>query len=237
MSRLMMRRRGAPAAGGFSPLSIAWDTLFWADMITGLADGAPVATWSDSSGNAHHATQATTAKRPIYRAALAGFNNKAVVEFDGVDDWLATTAFTSVAGGEVALIAQRTGASTDQRSFFNGISPGNRWNFASRSGVAPTGRAIFQGGTGVGGGTEDNAKHYFRSDFGATDALYVDGTLIASGDTGSESLTGIRLGADVAGTGQFFPGYFALLGFKASPLTPTEQANMLAWSRSYYGTP
>ena len=35
-----------------------------ADAITGLADGDPVASWADSSGNSHTATQATSGSRP-----------------------------------------------------------------------------------------------------------------------------------------------------------------------------
>lgn len=222
-------------AAPFSPLDIDWDTLFWADDITGLVDSDPVATWSDSSGNAHDATQATAAKRPIYRAALAGFNGRAVVEFDGVDDWLATAAFTAVASGEVAVIVQRTGASTDQQSYFSGIGATNRWNIGSRLG-GTSNRFIFQGAAKA-AGSEDGAKHYLRGDFDATDRLHFDGTQVFSGDAGSETLTGVRLGAHQDGAAQFFSGHLALLGFKASPLTPTEQENMLAWSRSYYGTP
>jgi hypothetical protein len=45
-----------------------------------LADGAKVATWADSSGNARDATQGTDALRPLYRASVAGFNNKPAVE-------------------------------------------------------------------------------------------------------------------------------------------------------------
>lgn len=231
---LGLRRR--TVGGEFSPLDIDWHTLFWADEITGLGDGDPVATWADSSGNGHDATQSTAAKRPVFRPAFAGFNGHAVVEFDGVDDWLATSPFaTPPAGGEVALIVQRTGSSTDQRHYFDGTAPAH-WAIGSRQGGGSN-RFIYQGTPGVNGGTEDNAKHYLRVNFGAVDTLHVDGTQVVSANVGTQTLPGIRLGANGDATTAFFPGPFALLGFKASALTPTEQANMLAWSRSYYGTP
>ncbi len=58
-----------------------------ADGLTGLADGAAVATWTDESGMTNHATQATAANRPTYRAGVQ--NGLPVVRFDGTDDRLA----------------------------------------------------------------------------------------------------------------------------------------------------
>lgn len=57
-----------------------------ADAITGLNDGDPVTTWSDSSGQANNATQATAAKKPTYKTGI--LSGKPVVRFDGVDDEL-----------------------------------------------------------------------------------------------------------------------------------------------------
>lgn len=57
-----------------------------ADRITGLADGDPVTTWSDLSGQGNHATQSTTAAKPLYKVGIAG--GRPVVRFDGVDDYL-----------------------------------------------------------------------------------------------------------------------------------------------------
>ncbi len=58
-----------------------------ADGITGLADGAPVATWTDESGQVHDATQGTPANQPIYKTGVQ--NGLPVVRFDGTDDRLA----------------------------------------------------------------------------------------------------------------------------------------------------
>lgn len=57
-----------------------------ADRISGLADGDPVSSWSDLSGQGNHATQSTTAAKPLYKTNIA--NGRPVVRFDGVDDFL-----------------------------------------------------------------------------------------------------------------------------------------------------
>lgn len=62
---------------------VAW---YKADALTGLTDGAPVSSWTDSSGTGRHITQATGAAQPTYIAN--GVNYLPVVRFDGVDDYL-----------------------------------------------------------------------------------------------------------------------------------------------------
>ena len=57
-----------------------------ANLITGLADGDAVTTWTDLSGNGNSPTQGTAARRPTYRTAI--HNGLPVVRFDGTDDSL-----------------------------------------------------------------------------------------------------------------------------------------------------
>lgn len=67
---------------------------FWAranDLA--LVDGDPVSSFTDRSGNGRHATQATAAKKPTFKTGIAGFNGNPCLQFDGVDDVLATPAF------------------------------------------------------------------------------------------------------------------------------------------------
>ena len=61
--------------------------------------GSAVARWEDKSGNARHATQATSGARPVRRAS--GLNGLGALEFDGADDWLSTSA--SVFSGLTSL--------------------------------------------------------------------------------------------------------------------------------------
>lgn len=75
----------------FSPTDYSGLVLWLkADAGLSLADGAPVVTWSDQSGRANHATQATSGNRPIFRTT--GIGSLPAVDFDGADDCLATAA-------------------------------------------------------------------------------------------------------------------------------------------------
>ena len=74
------------AAGGFSPASLLGLVAWYRAADLSLADGAAVATWTDSSGNGRDATQATGTKQPLYKTNI--INGKPVVRFDGVDDFL-----------------------------------------------------------------------------------------------------------------------------------------------------
>src|SRR5687768_11145672 len=57
-----------------------------ADAITGLADGDPVTTWADSSGEGNDFTQGTAGNKPIYKTSI--LFGLPVVRFDGTDDVL-----------------------------------------------------------------------------------------------------------------------------------------------------
>lgn len=54
---------------------------FNAGSITGVANGAPVPTWTDSSGNSRNATQATVSRQPLYLGS-AGANGTPVLRFN-----------------------------------------------------------------------------------------------------------------------------------------------------------
>jgi hypothetical protein len=66
--------RPRPASGGgvFDPATVSGLTMWLkADALVGLADGDPVSTWTDSSGNGNSATGITTA-RPTYKTNIIG---------------------------------------------------------------------------------------------------------------------------------------------------------------------
>ena len=85
-----------------SGLKARYDAL----AITGLSDGAQVATWSDTSGNGKHATQATSGNRPIYKTGI--YNGHPVVRFDGSAQTLAAPAVFAAPDPAVTVIAVYT---------------------------------------------------------------------------------------------------------------------------------
>lgn len=79
----------------------------------GLADGAAVTSWTDSSGAGLTATQATGTKQPAYRAAPTGFNGQPAVQFTGASSqFLATAAFTATGTWTMYAVASRNNATS-----------------------------------------------------------------------------------------------------------------------------
>jgi hypothetical protein len=81
----------------WTPASIT--TALWldaADSSTITLSGSNVSQWNDKSGNARHATQATSSLQPTLQSSA--YNGHAAVRSDGVDDFLAITPFTVTAG-------------------------------------------------------------------------------------------------------------------------------------------
>lgn len=84
----------------WTPLNIP-DLALWLDarQITGLADGAAVATWPDASGNGRDAAQGTAGNRPAYAAAggTHALNGQPAVYWSGAaGKKLATPSFLGV---------------------------------------------------------------------------------------------------------------------------------------------
>jgi len=99
-----------PPAAAFSPLSLspaAWydfsdlTTLFTdaARTTPVTADGDVIGGVTDKSGNGFHATQATTANKPLWKAAIQ--NGRGVARLDGVNDYLSVSI--SLAAGSLTV--------------------------------------------------------------------------------------------------------------------------------------
>lgn len=72
------------AATAITPPAPELVTWFKADALTGLASGTPITTWSDASGQGHHAMQTNTAQRPTFIANV--INGKPVVRFNSTNN-------------------------------------------------------------------------------------------------------------------------------------------------------
>jgi hypothetical protein len=72
--------------------------------------GNAVSAWTDDTGNGHDITQATGTKQPIW--ADAQINGFPSIDFDGVDDNLKATSFTSKANATVGFIVRKDGTHT-----------------------------------------------------------------------------------------------------------------------------
>src|SRR5687768_14644915 len=93
-------------AAPFAPTDIAGLQLWLKAETLDLNDGDPVGTWYDSGTYNHTASQATAAKKPIFRAN-GGPNSKDTVEFDGVDDNVKTGSFTLAAPVTIYIVVKQ----------------------------------------------------------------------------------------------------------------------------------
>lgn len=116
----------------YSPKEISGLQL-WLDASTiNQADGTAVASWSDLSGNAYDAAQATTASQPTYKTNIQ--NGLGVVRFDGVDDFLSLSTglgmFNSVPGATVIVVGRYAFDSTSDISFSASVGISSSYRIA-----------------------------------------------------------------------------------------------------------
>lgn len=232
------------AAVSFVPSDLP-NLALWlkADAITGLADGAAVATWNDSSSNARNATQATGGAQPIYRTAL--LNGKPVVRFDGVDDFLATGEFQQTEQWTAFAVALKApGVDTPTVA-------------STAKAVTPHGKLIrFNGDVEVmsfaynvaGASTSDSqdalpTSFLIVSALRTTSAIQVWADGISAGETvalgtPASPVARVVVGADDGvAVGNFLNGDIAEVVYYSSPLSTTDRDKVEAYLGDKYGLP
>lgn len=182
----------------FGPRSVPGLKLWLTADALSLSDGDPVSAWPDSSGQGNTATQATGAKQPLYKAAQV--NNRPVVRFDGIDDWVKTAAFALPQPSTVYIVLRQITWASERRVFDDIV--GNALTLIQRT--ATPGLALYAGGGGVSPTTTSLAV----GSFGIVACVYNgnDNSLIAvnaaAGSTGAltgtASASGFTLGANAA---------------------------------------
>jgi len=82
-----------------------------ADAIEGLADGDPVSSWLDSSGNNKDATQGTGTNQPSYQTNE--INGLPVVRFDGTDNFFTMPSMAALTAAEYFIVIRLVQATPD----------------------------------------------------------------------------------------------------------------------------
>jgi hypothetical protein len=95
MLNIIASQIGVPSAASFDPLSISGCKLWLdaADTSTISLSGSDVTQWDDKSGNGYNFAQGTSANRP--KSGTRTQNSLNVIDFDGTNDSLTTTAAKS----------------------------------------------------------------------------------------------------------------------------------------------
>lgn len=86
---------------------------------TAAASGDPVGGWKDNAAAAHHLTQSTSARRPIFYSSGLGGGSRPRVSFDGVDDGLLMSGWGLGSGAQTIAMefVRRSNAVAAQRLF------------------------------------------------------------------------------------------------------------------------
>jgi hypothetical protein len=105
--------------GGLAP--VAGMVLWLKAHSLALADNDPVATWPDASAHGNDATQASSGLRPLLKTGI--LNGRAVVRFDGVDDYLNLVDLSGLTAASAIVVVNST---TD-----GGVSGSGLWNITA----------------------------------------------------------------------------------------------------------
>lgn len=190
------------------PNPYAW---YDASQISGVADGAALATWPDLSGNGFDLKQATAAAQPIYYSstALQLINGLPTVHFDGSDDEMQTAAFPSPVAQPDTIYVVGGAFGGGAPTFYDGLTAANRQLLYD---AGPGSFAGYAGATGIVNAATTNLQIIAIVFAGATSSALslqnlpnVQGSLpLTALSLGTDSLDGLTVGANYAGTSGVF---------------------------------
>lgn len=216
----------APAPGPFTDPSSLPGLVLWlqADAIVGLADGDPVATWTDRSGAGNDASQPVAGKRPTYRTGVA--NGGPALFFDGSDDGMTTATDPGTQATVVVVYASRAGATGKALnggfSFFMGPYVGRYRNYTGQYATGPkvaAGRWLVQ---------------TLRQSVAGAE-LFVDGAFEASTNRTADPVA-LRLGRE-GSYGSILDGWIAEVIVYDRSLGDDELADLHDWVTGRHSTP
>jgi DMSO/TMAO reductase YedYZ molybdopterin-dependent catalytic subunit len=228
-----------------------------ASKITGLADGAAVTSWSDSSGLGNDAVQATGTKQPSYQTNEV--NGLPVVQFDGNSDDLAITnanalsVLNAASGLTVFTVCAPSTVNANTRQLINWSTDGatntNRFKYGQRlttSGVWALSSRILNADTQINneGSATSTGYHILGAimDYSANSAtMRLDGAVDATGAAGTAAGTttaanslALTIGSRADGAAEFWLGNIAEIITYDRTLTGGEIATIESYLTTKY---
>lgn len=185
---------GVSTSGSWTPAQIATQLWFDAsDVSTITESGGAVSQWDDKSGNDYHATQATAAQKPTTNSrTINGLN---ALEFfdDAGHRKLSNNSLALSQGYSVFGVVQDDGLA-GYHTWWSGLGGGAR-SFASKN--SGGNRTYWASSSIIGTAMSANVELWSVIFNGASSTLYVDGSLDASGNPGSNGVTsGFYIGSE-----------------------------------------
>ena len=232
------------SATPLTPVVVTW---FKADAITGLGNGAAVASWTDSSGNGFTASQATVGQRPTY--STAAINGLPVVHFNSASSQSLTFNRSIQDNFTMFCVFRSTQGLNAGSQFYAGAGLVN----GEVAGTANDfGTCLFANGqvcAGIGNpdtsinslaGYNDGKPHlmsFKRALITGRGELYLDGALAGSFTGNLNSLTGpakLALGAQQTGI-NFLNGDLGEVKIYSSALSDTDRTAQESELKSKWG--
>jgi hypothetical protein len=216
----------------------AWFHAHWAEdpAWTNPGNGVGVSSWHDSGTGVADLANFTGTQQPIFRSTVAALNNKAGVQFDGSNDVLGNI----FAGGANQTLTQVVIGSFTGTGAIQTIAPQGTGATAKGIHITAANLWALENGTQVTSATSvtTGAHLLIATNAGASSTLEVDGVQVLSGNAGAGNQGGDwRLGARGSTPVEVTNGHFAFYGLITGTLTSTQKSDLLAYARSYYGTP
>lgn len=200
----------------------------FADNISGSV-GSNFSAFPDTSGVGNDATQGVMAKQFLLEN---GTNGKKTTLLDGLSSvMLGNLSCPQPATVFIVFKATNSGGISYRVPFDSQVPFCYLCTFQPLS----VSYEIYSGGSGVDGGTPDNNWHIAAAVFNGTSSkLYLDGTLIASGDVGTTGISGYMLGSAANGSG-FYQGYLSsVIAYNRDLSSGPDLATDFAYLKSYY---
>lgn len=170
-------------ASAWTPSDIT--TALWLDAsdASTITEDVGVETWADKSGNSRDVTQTTDADQPNYNSTTKA------VEFDGVSEYMSGSFGATLSQPTTIIVLFKRNAAVIDAYIYDGIaSPSRNALFGAPQWDAYAGVELL-------GGTINTNLNIIATTYNNTSSeIVLNGTSIATGNTGTHSLTGIALG-------------------------------------------
>ncbi len=232
-----LARRGTIAHRLAAPFNIQWAHACWFGdpKWTNPGDGNPIDSIRNQTGGGDPASTGTN--RPTFRAAVAAYNNKPAAQFVGASSQYLDFDVANLAQPYSLVAVGNTSGGTGAERL---IGTGNSSTNGGLGDNAGSASWIARFGVGLASATAFDANPHLVRAYGngASSALAVDGTTIASGDAGTNQFTRLTLGAASAtgpAFGLYLTGYIAFVGVASGDVTTQAGwADFKAWVASEY---
>jgi hypothetical protein len=205
-------------------------------------NGQQVSAWNDQSGNGNNATQGTSDNRPLFIASEPLANNRPVLRFDGINDWMQTATHITDNVGTLMIVARKTAGFGGYRTIFTsqdflmlGRASGSDVWGAYNDGAD----RLYTPGTSIGtnAGAAFRILGYRQNGSGAGQlALFLDGVQSTTLHNGGGNGKGITtIGSNNAPISQNFPGDIAEVIFYRAPINAAQRIIVENYLSAKYG--